>query len=234
MADRNAEKFFAALSRSGPDTTQVQKMLREYKDADMKAVVNYTDVGGMTPLHRAARIGNPDLVNMLMNQKADANAATFPSRAPGSFTPLQCLAEADMSSMDKEDMRETTRLLLNGMTTTALGQRTTKGANVFHLVVSRGNLECLEEIVEMVFPLHSLSTIGKWLNATSQKGKTVLDLARYNKQIAKVIRDYGGVNAYEGEEEEEERNYVPEWHHWNRRYHRAQWRSWENQNKWTR
>ena len=105
------------------------------------------------------------------------------------------------------------------MTTTSLGQKTTTGASVVHLVVARGNLECLEEITTQVFPNLQPSAIKKLLNATNQKGKTALDLARYNKQIAKIIRDWGGVNAYEGEEE---RSYAPEWHHWNRRYHRAQ------------
>ena len=71
----------------------------------MKAVVNYKDVGGMTPLHRAARIANTDLVQELLELKADVNAATYPSRAPGSTTPLQCLAEADMSRMDMDDVR---------------------------------------------------------------------------------------------------------------------------------
>ena len=118
----------------------------------------------MTPLHRAARIGSPELVKMLMNLKADAPAATFPSRAPGSFTPLQCLAEADMSSIDKDDMQETTRLLLPGITTTAVGQRTTKGANVFHLVAARGNLACLEEIVYSAFPTLQPPVIRKLLN----------------------------------------------------------------------
>ena len=96
-----------------------------------------------------------------------------------------------------------------------MGQRTTKGATVFHLVVSRGILECFGEIVERVFPKLHPSAIPELLNATNKKGKTVLDLARYNKEIAKIVRDNGGKTAYEGVEEE--RNYVPEWHHWNRK-----------------
>ena len=47
----------------------------------MNEVVNYKDVGGMTPLHRAARIGNTDLVQELLELKADVNAAPYPSRA---------------------------------------------------------------------------------------------------------------------------------------------------------
>jgi len=118
-----------------------------------------------------------------------------------------------------------------------LGQQTTEGANVFHLATARGNFEILEEIVDRVFT-PSPVFLRKLLNTTNIKGKTVLDMARYNKQIFKLIQQHGGEAAYEPGEEEQTR-YVPESHHWNRRYHRAQWQtpassssSWWSRSSW--
>ena len=71
-------------------------------------------------------------------------------------------------------------------------KRTTKKANVFHLVVSRGNLECFQELLDWVSPF----VYKDLLNEASLKGKTVLDLAAYNAEIAKLIRANGGVNGW--------------------------------------
>ena len=81
----------------------------------------------MTPLHRAARIANTDLAPELFELKADVNAATYPSRPPGSTTPLQCLAEADMSRMDMDGVRRCTSLLFQAMNQDSVCQKTTRG-----------------------------------------------------------------------------------------------------------
>ena len=87
-AIRSGEEFFGALSKMGHDMREARALLQGRPGLDMTVVVNYKDVGGMTHLHRAARIGCTDLVQELMYLKAGANAATYPSRAPGSFTPF--------------------------------------------------------------------------------------------------------------------------------------------------
>ena len=104
----------------------------------------------MASLHSAARIGCTDLVQELMYLKADANAATYPSRAPGSFTPLQCLGKADQSSMNMDDMRRCTSVLLQEMIGDSVCPETTKRANGFHLAVARGNIDFLEELIKGV------------------------------------------------------------------------------------
>ena len=75
----------------------VDMLLKGGPEIGMVNVVNYRDVGGMTPLHRAARLGSTDLVPRLMDLKADAHSATYPSRSPGNWTTLLCRVEADMS-----------------------------------------------------------------------------------------------------------------------------------------
>ena len=67
-----------SLTDGRSDMTEVKEILQlaATTNVDMKAVVNYKDVGGMTPLHRAARLGSTWLVETLMGLKADANATT--------------------------------------------------------------------------------------------------------------------------------------------------------------
>ena len=232
QAARLGEDLFGALSRCNADVSEARELLQRGGDVNYSDVVNYKDVGGMTPLHRAARIGNPEMVRRLMDLRADANAATFPSRAPGSATPLQCLAEADMSTMDMDDMRETLGLLLTGMSDTALGRQTTKGANVFHLAASRGNLDLFQSLVAKLRPRMSPTHMRRLLNATNIKGKTVRDLARYNAKIEGIVHDLGGELAYP-KTPAEEFTHVPEWHHWNRRFHKAQIESAASSSSWS-
>ena len=115
------------------------------QELTLNIVANYTDVGGLTPLHRAARIANTDLVQDLMQLRADPNAATYVSRSPGGDTPLQCFAEADQTNMGPDDVRTCTRMFLEGMDHTAVCPRTTQAATVFHMAVARGNIPFLEE-----------------------------------------------------------------------------------------
>ena len=167
---------------------------------NMEAVVNYRDVGGMTPLHRAARVGSKYLVQKLMEHKADANAVTYPSRSPGKWTPLQCLCEANQSKMDKHQMKDATWALLNGMSSQGLANQNTKDSNAFHQVVTRGNYDCLTVMDAWV---RDKSLSHRWLkdqvlNKTTDMGSTVLDCARYNRKIANVIKNCGGVENASG------------------------------------
>ena len=221
-ARRLGEDLFGALSRAHADLREARFILdRRGVGDNFFDVVNYKDVGGMTPLHRAARIAHPEIVRRLMDLRADPNAATFPSRAPGNATPLQCLAEADMSRMDECDMRQTLGLLVEGMNSTALCQQTTKGANFFHLAAARGNLAFVQELVAKLRPRISPNNMMRLLNATNIKGKTVRDLAMYNAKIQAIVAELGGEKAYP-KTPDVEFTHVPEWHHWNRRYHMAQ------------
>lgn len=184
-AHRSGEELFGALRKMGHDMREVRALLQGRPGVVMTVVVNYKDIGGMAPLHRAARLGSTDFVQELMYLKADANAATYPCRAPGSFTLLQCLGEADQSSMHLDDMQRCISRLLQEMHRDSVCQKTTKGANVFHLAVARGNIDFLEEVIKGVTQRCSPKFVQDYLlNVKHVKGKTVLDLARYNRQIA--------------------------------------------------
>ena len=124
---RAGERLFGAISKTeGKDLREVDDLLRGGPNIDLEQVVNYRDVGGMTPLHRAACLGNAGLVQQLMGLKGDAHATSYASRNPGYWTPLLCLAEADMPSMDREDTNGACRALLNGMAGEAVAQQTDK------------------------------------------------------------------------------------------------------------
>ena len=117
------------------------------------------DVGGMTCLHRAARMAEDGVVRMLMSKKADPNLPTFPGRSPGLQTPLALLGEADMSGMDTDRidrMVTTTRLLVEAMTEEGLRQQTTKGMTAFHSAAYKGNFEFLRAALPF-----SAKTIGE-------------------------------------------------------------------------
>ena len=58
------------------------------------ADVNVKDAPGMTtPLHLAAREIAPDVVKLLLEKRADANALTSRARKPGGYCALACLAD---------------------------------------------------------------------------------------------------------------------------------------------
>ena len=89
------------------------------------------------------------------------------------------------------------------------------------MATSRGNLEFIEEVLSYLRPEISPNHIRTLLNSKDMKGNTVLDMAIYNRQIQRVVAEPGGEHAL-ARGPDEELTYVPENHHWNRRFHKAQ------------
>ena len=103
------------------------------------------DVGGMHCLHRAARIGNVECVQSILNIKPGlANEATYAGRSPGLATPLAVLGEADQSNMDKSDVDVCVHALMEHMSIDSLGLGNKNDNTVFHQVASRGNAACMD------------------------------------------------------------------------------------------
>ena len=63
--------------------------------------------------------------------------------------------------------------------------------------------------------------MSQLLNTKNIKGKTARDLAMCNATIQGILRELGGENA-SPKTPAEEFTHVSEWHHWNRRFHKAQ------------
>ena len=68
------------------------------------AKVDHRDHMGMTPLHLGARWGNTDVVRLLLEKKADANAISYDMRTPGGYCPLTSLADASRRELPRDDI----------------------------------------------------------------------------------------------------------------------------------
>ena len=104
---------------------------REFEDAktliNAGCIVNIWDVGGMTPLHCAAREARADLVELLLEAGADANAITFMMRKPGGDCPLANLAEASHRNLPWDQILSTAQLFVRRMHYTTFARKTTTG-----------------------------------------------------------------------------------------------------------
>lgn len=111
----------------------------------------------MNLLHHAARQVRPDVVAKLLSLDGGphlANSATFPSRTPGRWTPLQCLCDhAIPQSFDKaardrriQDMCDVVGDLVKEMSLAALANVTTSGSTVFHSIAARSHTFLLDVI----------------------------------------------------------------------------------------
>ena len=104
-------------------------------------LVRQCDIGGLTALHRAARIVNFQIVVRILEiDWTQASVTTNAARAPGLWTPLMCLVEASTPSgqVHHERQEDCARRLIADMPFEALAQQNTAGNNAFHLLVNRG------------------------------------------------------------------------------------------------
>ena len=99
----------------------------------------------MTVAHRLARVGDIKRLRRVIHEKPElANMATFPSRAPGLYTPLMCLADAPWNTLVGDDGLACADLLVQAMSGPALQtQSVPKRVNWAHLAAARGNIDFL-------------------------------------------------------------------------------------------
>ena len=120
---------------------RIQEALQMLDMPQRDQLVKQCDVGGLTALHRAARLVSPEIVRrILFIDPQQASITTYASRAPGLWTPLMCMVEASTpSGQDNSDRQEAcARMLINAMSEEALHQQNTSGNTAFHLAVNRG------------------------------------------------------------------------------------------------
>ena len=115
----------------------------------------YHDVGGMTLMHKAARIHSSLLVRGLLQLDSEcANTPTFITRAPGRWTPLMCLADGNTRAalgVDEAVSRRCCYELSHAMTKSAFAtQNVPKGQTFLHLAASKGNCEFMEVVLPII------------------------------------------------------------------------------------
>ena len=99
---------------------------------------NVNDPTGMTPLHLAAREIEPDLVRLLLDKRANANALTFSTRNPGGYCALGSLVESKAQESRWDDIYTIAKLLFHQMEIQKFAVRTTTGRTLWHLLASQG------------------------------------------------------------------------------------------------
>ena len=143
------EEMFNAMSRGDEDAALA---LLPTLDTTFKW---YHDVGGMTLMHKAARIHSSLLVRGLLQLDTEcANTPTFITRAPGRWTPLMCLADGSTRAalgVDPEVSRRCCYELSHAMTKSAFAtQSVPKGQTFLHLAASKGNCEFMEVVLPII------------------------------------------------------------------------------------
>jgi len=104
----------------------------------------------MTAFHRAARTGDSSLVMRFCAELPEgADFRTFPSRAPGLYTPLMCLADGDGRVLDPTTTKETIDVLIENMSWEAfVTQSSVKKSTWAHLAAGRNNAWIAEHVCE--------------------------------------------------------------------------------------
>jgi ankyrin repeat protein len=186
-----AERIYRLITADKHDDALL--LMEQAKDP---ADVTFQDCGGMTPLHRGARCGNRHLVRKILRINPEAaNLVTYPSRAPGLWTPLHCIADTAANALVHDaDVKGVVRLLVQAMSQDMIGQQNTSGNTAIHLGAARGHTLFVESIMpelEEKFGTKS-QIITDIVNTPNKSGKGCVDMAVYNTPIRKIIEGHNG------------------------------------------
>ena len=150
----------------------------------------------MTPLHLAAREIAPDVVNLLLEKRANANALTSMGRRPGGYCPLACLVDIGTRGPRWDEIVLIAKLLFQHMEKETFAVRTTNGKTLWHLLASQGNdrlLALLLDWFEIKFGHRDLKAqLNTLTSGDGTTGRSVLDVAY--KSCCELVRNKGGVS----------------------------------------
>ena len=79
------------------------------------ADVNVNDAPGMTPLHLAAREIKADVIELLLEKRANANALTSRARKPGGYCALASLADIGTQGSRWDEIVDIAKLFFHQM-----------------------------------------------------------------------------------------------------------------------
>ena len=95
--------------------------------------MNVNDFPGMrTPLHLAARELKADVVELLLEKRANANALTSMGSNPGGYCPLACLVDIGTRGPRWDEIVLIAKLLFEHMEKETFAVRTTNGKTLWH------------------------------------------------------------------------------------------------------
>ena len=186
-------------------------LIRAFQKRDWKLViqlindgadVNVKDPPGMTtPLHLAVRETKPDVVELLLEKRADANALTSRARKPGDYCALACLVDSGPQGQRWDQIRAIAKLFFDRMEKKTFSVRTTPtGKTVWHLLASQGKDRLLVLLLDWFQKKYGSSDLVEQLNTLTcddeKTGRSVLDDAMFQRPCHELVKKMGGVHRH--------------------------------------
>ena len=113
------------------------------------------------------------------------------------------------------------KLLIRATEWNAMSLQNTKGNTFLHMAAARGNKHFMASALGAMYELYSPEDIAHVLNLENGLGKSVADVAVYNKQIKDLVYSWGGEHKKAPPPDWNERGlWLSENHRWNRIYKR--------------
>ena len=115
------------------------------------------------------------------------------------------------------------KLLIEATEWNAIAMQNTKGNTFLHMAAARGNKLFIEYALNAMYELDSPpEDIAHVLNLGNGVGKSVADVAVYNKPIKDLVYSWGGKHKKAPTQDWNERGmWLPQDHRWNRAYRRG-------------
>ena len=99
--------------------------------------------------------------------------------------------------------------------------KSSNGGHCLHMAASQKDFTAMGQILTALRDTHGVSNddIKTWLNWPNGKGLAVRDIAAYNRECHRVVREWGGEFAVERPTAFDQPRVPPD-HHWNRQNYR--------------
>ena len=152
------------------------------------------DDNGMTLLHHACRLLQETLALKLLEQyPLAASDATYASKTPGGWTPLQCLVDTPKPARDSiadNAMFAIGRALLRKMTGTALMNQTSRSWQTWlHQATSRGQEGLIEVLLDDLVDMRGENFVKELVQTPNKAGRGSVDVGhKCHGNIAAMLK----------------------------------------------
>ena len=224
----NLRRRLQKMEEEQPSEPELILAIKKWEFEDAKTlinagcIINIWDVGGMTPLHCAARDCNVQMTKLLLEKGADANAITDKTTKPAGYCALALLADVSHRELPHEDVRATAELLVGGMDMETFAAQTVTGRTTWHFLSTCGNYRLMECLPNYFDNKYGRENLKRQLNILEHKGKSVKDVAMSHAICRDLVHKKGGTNVHPPIKNRLGQK-VPLGHKWHRQTRREWW-----------